>query len=94
MVRETQKQCYEMTHTVNRSSKFLTQTRQPNTTKSSLQNPRLRPGTKSKKPFGDLNTDGFTSILGSLVKYEHLLDSWSVLGQVASPSVFSGSSTF
>lgn len=73
--RDCQKQCYEMTHTINRTSKFITHTRQPNTTKSSLQNSRLRfrrPGNKSKKPSGDLNTDGFTSISGSLVKDRHL----------------------
>lgn len=63
------------THTAKRSAKFITQTRQPNTTKSSLQNSRLRlrrPGTRFKKPCGDLNTDGFTSNLGSLVKDGHL----------------------
>lgn len=72
---DCQKPGYEMTHTVNRPSKFITQTKQPNTTKSSLQNPSLRsrtPGTKSKKPFGDLNAAGFTTILGSLVKDGHL----------------------
>lgn len=63
------------THTVKRSAKLITQTRQSNTTKSSLQNSRLRPrkpGTKYKKPCGDLNNDGFTSNLGFLVKDGHL----------------------